>query len=77
MTLIPLTPDQRALLHQLIDDAPDDAAAQARLAGVPLGEQEVLAGHAQWLHGQVVQAHTARRERIVRAAQSRKETRHG
>jgi hypothetical protein len=66
MTLIPLTPDQRALLHLLIDDAPDDATAQARL----------LAGYVRWLHEQIVQAHTARRERIV--AQSRKETtRHG
>jgi hypothetical protein len=76
MTLIPLTPDQRALLHLLIDDAPDDATAQARLAGVPLGEQVLLAGYVRWLHEQIVQAHTARRERIV--AQSRKETtRHG
>jgi hypothetical protein len=74
MTLIPLTDDQRALLHQLIDDAPDDAAAQERLAGAPLGEQVLLAGYAQWLHGQIVQAHNARRERIV--AQSRKEPTH-
>jgi hypothetical protein len=72
LPLPPLTADQRALLHQLIDGAPDDAAARARLAGVPLAEQVLLAGHVQWLHGQIVQAHNARRERIV--AQSKKET---
>lgn len=74
MTLIPLTDDQRALLA-LLADASDAQEAQAGLAGVPLSELEMLAGHVQWLHGQIVQAHTARRERIV--AQSRKETRHG
>jgi hypothetical protein len=77
MTLIPmmpLTPDQRALLH-LLFDAPDAEAAQAGLAGVPLGELEVLAERVGWMHAQIVQAHNARRERIVRVAQNRKETR--
>jgi hypothetical protein len=71
--MLPLTPDQRALLH-LLADAPDEAAAQALLA-VPGVVQEVLAARVGWMHGQIVQAHTARRARIV--AQSRKETRHG
>lgn len=76
MPLIPpslLTDDQRALLRRLIDAATDAAAAQALLAGVPGPVQEVLAGHVQWLHEQIREAHRARRERIV--AQSRKETR--
>jgi hypothetical protein len=72
MPLISLTPDQRALLHQLAD-APDEAAAQDLLA-VPGPVQEVLAERVGWMHGQVVQAHTARRARIV--AQNKKETRH-
>jgi hypothetical protein len=71
--MIPLTPDQRALLHRLAD-APDEAAAQDLLA-VPGVVQEVLAARVGWMHRQIVQAHGARRERIV--AQSRKETRHG
>lgn len=70
MTLLPLTPDQRALLH-LLADASDEAAAQTLLA-VPGPVQEVLAERVGWMHGQIAQAHKARRERIV--AQSRKET---
>jgi hypothetical protein len=75
MPLRPLTDDQRALLNQLIDAATDAAAAQALLAGVPGPVQEVQAGHVQWLHEQIREAHRERRERIV--AQSKEETRHG
>jgi hypothetical protein len=70
--MIPLTDDQRALLHQLIEG---DASAPEALEALPLLALEQMAWALRDAHGQIVQAHNARRERIV--AQSRKETRHG
>jgi hypothetical protein len=70
MTLLPLAADQRALLHQLIEG---DASAPEALEALPLPALEQMAGALRDAHLQVVQAHNARRERIVRVAQSRKE----
>lgn len=69
MPLITLSPDRRALLHQLIEGV---AGAPEALEALPLPCLEQLAGVLKETHGQVVQAHRERRERIV--AQSKKET---
>jgi hypothetical protein len=63
---VTLTPDQRAVLHHLIDG---DTAGLERL---PLLELEALAGALRAAHGAVKQAHDKRRARI---GQQGKETR--
>jgi hypothetical protein len=63
---VPLTSEQRAVLHLLLDG--DTTGLEA----LPLLELEVLAGALRAAHQQVKQVHTRRRERI---GQQGKETR--
>jgi hypothetical protein len=54
----PLTPEQRTVLHHLLDG--DTTGLEA----LPLLELEVLAGALRAMHQQVKQAHDKRRARI-------------
>jgi hypothetical protein len=65
---VPLTSDQRAVLHLLLD------GDTTGLDNLPLLSLEALAGALRQAHGAVVAAHDKRRERI---GQQGKETRHG
>jgi hypothetical protein len=65
---VTLTPEQRDVLHLLID------GDTTGMEGLPLLELEQLAGALRAAHQQVKQAHDKRRARI---GQQGKETRHG